>query len=80
MALEPQEQNLTESLTNQENGNDNKKLAVRLLTFIPGKTLYSIRPWTPRHFYQCGRLLAQFMEELKVWYKIMHKDIWCYHE
>ena len=66
MALEPQEQNLTESLTNQENGNDNKKLAVRLLTFIPGKTLYSIRPWTPIHFYQCGRLLAQFMEELKV--------------
>ena len=66
MALEPQEQSLIEGLENQENENKKKKLAVRLLTFIPGKTLYSIRPWTPRHFYQCGRLLAQFMEELKV--------------
>jgi len=42
-----------------------KKLAVRLLTFIPGKTLYAVRPWTTKHFYQCGRLLAQFMVALK---------------
>ena len=65
MALEPQEQNDNDN-TKQENGNQKKKLAVRLLTFIPGKTLYSVRPWTTSHFYQCGRLLAQFMEELKV--------------
>ena len=45
---------------------DKKKLAVRLLTFIPGKTLYSVRPWTTGHFYQCGRLIAQFMVALKV--------------
>ena len=45
---------------------DKKKLAVRLLTFIPGKTLYSVRPWTTEHFYQCGRLIAQFMVALKV--------------
>ena len=45
---------------------DKKKLAVRLLTFIPGKTLYSVHPWTTEHFYQCGRLIAQFMVALKV--------------
>ena len=45
---------------------DKKKLAVRLLTFIPGKTLYNARPWTTEHFYQCGRLIAQFMVALKV--------------
>ena len=45
---------------------EKKKLAVRLLTFIPGKTLYSVRPWTTEHFYQCGRLIAQFMVALKV--------------
>ena len=65
MALEPQEKNENDN-TKQENGNQKKKLAVRLLTFIPGNTLYSVRPWTATHFYQCGILLAKFMEELKV--------------
>jgi len=70
MALEPQDQEISrdaedEEGSNQENVKTKKKLAVRLLTFIPGKTLYSVRPWTTKHFYQCGRLLAQFIEELK---------------
>ena len=71
MALEPQDQEISkdaedEEGSNQENVKTKKKLAVRLLTFIPGKTLYSVRPWTTKHFNQCGRLLAQFIEELKV--------------
>ena len=51
---------------------DKKKLAVRLLTFIPGKTLYNARPWTTEHFYQCGRLIAQFMVALKVYLMITY--------
>ena len=51
---------------------DKKKLAVRLLTFIPGKTLYNARPWTTDHFYQCGRLIAQFMVALKVYLMITY--------
>ena len=55
-----------EAKNNATSCQDKKKLAVRLLTFIPGKTLYSVRPWTTEHFYQCGRLIAQFMVALKV--------------
>ena len=71
MALEPQDQEISRVAEDDEGSNQTivktkKKLAVRLLTFIPGKTLYSVRPWTTKHFYQCGRLLAQFIEELKV--------------
>ena len=53
---------------------DKKKLAVRLLTFIPGKTLYNARPWTTEHFYQCGRLIAQFMVALKVNLKFIYSE------
>ena len=59
--LDPQDAEKNDTLCQ-----DKKKLAVRLLTFIPGKTLYSVRPWTTEHFYQCGRLIAQFMVALKV--------------
>ena len=44
----------------------NKKHAVRLLTFIPGKTLYEVRPWTAKHFYQCGKHLGEIASALKV--------------
>ena len=59
--LDPQEAEKNATLCQYK-----KKLAVRLLTFIPGNTLYSVRPWTTEHFYQCGRLIAQFMVALKV--------------
>jgi len=32
---------------------------VRLLKFIPGKTLYEIDTWTAEHFYQCGEFIAR---------------------
>ena len=32
---------------------------VRLLRFIPGKTLYEIDPWTAEHFYQVRVLIGQ---------------------
>ena len=72
MALEAQEQTFSKqedddgTSPHKEDDNQKKKLAVRLLTYIPGKTLYSVRPWTIKHFFQCGRLLAEFIEELKV--------------
>jgi hydroxylysine kinase len=31
---------------------------VRVLTFIPGKILYDISPWTTEHFFQAGRFMA----------------------
>ena len=52
------------------NGNEapssRTKHAVRLLTFIPGSTLYQIRPWTAKHFNQCGKLLANLTLAIKV--------------
>ena len=45
---------------------EKKKHAVRLLTFIPGKTLYEVRPWTAKHFYQCGKHLGEIASALKV--------------
>lgn len=50
----------------RDESQDKKKHAVRMITFIPGQTLYAIRPWTTKHFYQCGKLLAQLMAALKV--------------
>ena len=57
---------LEKGCDNKDESQDKKKHAVRLITFIPGKTLYAIRPWTTTHFYQCGKLLAQLMVALKV--------------
>ena len=65
--LDPQEAEKNATLCQYK-----KKLAVRLLTFIPGKTLYNARPWTTEHFYQCGRLIAQFMVALKVYLMITY--------
>jgi len=38
---------------------------VRLLKFIPGKTLYQVDPWTTQHFFQCGSLAAKMDQALK---------------
>lgn len=38
---------------------------VRLLKFIPGKTLYQVDPWTHQHFFQCGSLAARMDNALK---------------
>lgn len=32
---------------------------VRLMRFIPGKTLWEVEPWTPAHFCQCGQFIAE---------------------
>lgn len=32
---------------------------VRLLRFIPGKTLYEVDTWTKEHFFQCGEFVAR---------------------
>jgi len=42
----------------------NKHL-VRLLKFIPGKILYDISPWLPRHFYEAGVFVAKMDMSLK---------------
>jgi len=35
---------------------------VRILTFLPGKTLYEVSPWTPELFYQAGQFIARMDE------------------
>lgn len=39
--------------------NNKKQHIVRLLKFVPGKTLYEIDPWLPRHFYEAGQFVAK---------------------
>jgi len=55
-----------------ESNNDEKaakkivnKHLVRLLNFIPGKILYDIQPWLPRHFYEAGVFAAKMDNSLK---------------
>ncbi len=38
---------------------------VRVLKFLPGKTLYEVDPWTTEHFFQCGTFVAQMDTHLK---------------
>ena len=62
--ISPKDENVN---CNTNNATQTKKEhAVRLLTYIPGKTLYEIRPWTAKHFYQCGKHLAELTSALKV--------------
>ena len=35
------------------------------MKFIPGKTLYNIDPWLPRHFYEAGVFAAKMDISLK---------------
>jgi hydroxylysine kinase len=44
------------------------KHIVRLLKFIPGKILYDIDPWIPRHFYETGVFVAKMDSSLKDFY------------
>ena len=62
----------------EDESQDIKKHAVRLIIFIPGKTLYAIRPWTTTHFYQVGKLLAQMTLALKVRFKGCYHTEICY--
>ena len=48
-----------QSLELLEGGGTSSKNIVRLLRFIPGKTLYEVDPWTPAHFSQCGEFIAK---------------------
>ena len=49
-----------QSLESLETGGDTvSKNIVRLLKFIPGKTLWEVDPWTPTHFLQCGQFIAK---------------------
>jgi len=55
-----------------ETNNDEKatkhminKHVVRLLNFIPGRILYDISPWRPRHFYEAGVFVAKMDLSLK---------------
>ena len=43
----------------------NTRNIVRLLRFIPGKTLYEVDTWTKEHFYQCGEFVAKMDLSLK---------------
>ena len=61
-----------EELTNDNEYNENNDVndkktmhIVRLLKFIPGKTLYNIEPWLPRHFYEAGVFAAKMDKALE---------------
>ncbi len=34
-----------------------ERFLVRVLTFLPGRTLLSLGEWTEKHFFQCGQLV-----------------------
>ncbi|TRY69968.1 hypothetical protein TCAL_02332 [Tigriopus californicus] len=38
---------------------------IRVLRFIPGKTLYEIDPWTVDNFFQCGQYVGRMDQSLK---------------
>lgn len=42
--------------------------SVRLLKFVKGKTLYEIRPWLPRHFFEAGVFCAKMDSSLKTFH------------
>ncbi len=50
---------------NNENVDAGKKHIVRLLKFIPGKILYDIDPWQPRHFFEAGVFAAKMDSSLR---------------
>ena len=58
------------SANNEVSNDDTKKSwhIVRLLKFIPGKTLYNIEPWLPRHFYEAGIFAAKMDMSLKTFH------------
>ncbi|KAK4326559.1 hypothetical protein Pmani_002939 [Petrolisthes manimaculis] len=61
MQLEPKDINITQ---NNVKLKPKKEHIVRLLTFIPGKTLYQVRS-TPNLFFEFGSYIAHFDNQLK---------------
>ena len=66
----------------EEGDSEEEPCVVRILTFLPGKTLYEVSPWTPDLFYQAG----QFIANMDVAWKDFHhpvftdrKFIWLVH-
>ena len=56
---------------------------VRILTFLPGKTLYEVSPWTPELFHQAGQFIANMNVALKDFHHPVFADrkfIWLVDE
>ena len=61
-----------QSLETLQGGEDGaSKNIVRLLRFIPGKTLWDVEPWTPAHFWQCGQFIAKGRVHLILYCNLM---------
>ena len=61
-----------QSLETLQGGEDGaSKNIVRLLKFIPGKTLWDVEPWTPAHFWQCGQFIAKGRVHLILYCNLM---------
>ena len=50
---------------NEDKTTEYKEHLVRILKFIPGKILYDVDPWLPRHFFEAGKFAAEMDEALK---------------